>query len=246
MESLLKKTPKIHPRKDSNATYLVVYGKDVLGGLVKKGLVPGDKVKNQVGIPSRIKNKKKYQIGVLKGLVDTDGSIFVKMAQKSIRIGFQNHSLPLVEDFKEMCESLGIKTGKVTKYIRTDLKRNKKFNQYDVLIAGKFEVSKFIDIVKPQKWNDRADLLGLKLISLEDPQKRKNIERELKKYYPDERTHNTEEYKNLLKNLCKKQGCNVNKPSIIQSIEDAFTNKHRNQISIQGKKVVDDLKQKWT
>jgi len=245
MKSLLNKTPKIHPRKDSNATYLVVYGKDVVGGLVKKGLVPGDKVKNQVGIPPWINKKKNFQIGVLKGLADTDGSIFVKKAQKSIRIGFQNHSQPLVEDFKEMCESLDIKTGKVTKYIRTEQKKNKKFNQYDVLIAGKFEVSKFIDIVKPQKWEDRAELLGLTLVSLRDPQKRKNIERKLIKLYPDERTHYTEEYKNILKNLCKKQGYKVNNASVIQAIKNSLTNKHKNQINIQGEKLINDLKKRW-
>jgi len=245
MENLLNKTPKIHPRKDSNATYLVVYGKDVVGGLVKKGLVPGNKVRNQVGTPLWIKKRKEYQIGILKGLVDTDGSIFVKKAQKSIRIGFQNHSQPLVKDFKEMCESLDIKTGEVTKYIRVDPKRKKNIKQYDVLIAGKSEVSKFIDLVKPEKWKDRADLLGLKLISLEDPQKRKEIEKELINIYPDGRSHYTDDYKSLCKNLCKKQGYDINNQSIIQAIEDSLTNKNEKQISIQGKKVIDELKQRW-
>ena len=243
MEELLKKTPKIHPRKDSNATYLVVYGKDVVGGLVKKGLVPGDKVRNQVGIPGWVNKWKNYQIGSLRGLTDTDGSIFVKKAQKSIRIGFQNHSKPLVEGFKELCKRFDIKTGKVTEYLR--VKKDKKFKQYDLLVAGKFEVSKFIDIIKPKKWEYRAELLGLTLVSLEDPQKRKNIERELIKVYPDERTHYTEDYKNLLKNLCEQQGYNVNKASIIHAIEDSLTNKHLNQINQHGKKIIDDLKQKW-
>lgn len=105
MENLLNKTPKICPRKDSNASYLVVYGKDFVGSLVKKGLVPGDKVKNQVSIPQWINKRKEFPRGCLRGLTDTDGSIFIKKSQKSIRIGIQNHSKPLTENFKELCDS---------------------------------------------------------------------------------------------------------------------------------------------
>jgi len=245
MENIFNKTPKTMPHNDSNALDLIIYGKNNVGGLVKKGLIPGDKVKNQISTAPWISKKQEYKLGNLRGKADSDGSIFVKRAQKSIRIGFQNHSKPLVHDFKDLCESFDIKTGRVTTYIRTNPDKEKKYKQYDILVAAKSEVSKFLDIIKPKKWEYRAETLGLTLISLNDPQKRNAIEKELYKEYPDKRSHYTDEYKDLLKNLCKKHGYEVHKESIIKAIENAFTNKHTGNLSIHAKNLIDELKERW-
>ena len=112
------------------------------------------------------------------------------------------------------------------------------------MIAGKFEVSKFLDAIKPKKWEYRAKILGLTLISLKDHQKRIAIEREKYKIYPDKRIHYTHEYKDLLKHLCEKQGYEVNKESIIKEIENALTNQNKGELNIYGKNIINELKQR--
>ncbi len=242
MGCLLNKKSKICYHKGSNVTDLIIYSKNVVGGLIKKGLKPGNKVKNQVSIPHWIKIKNEYQRSGLRGLTDTDGSIFVKKAQKSIRIGFQNHSKSLVEDFKEICEYLDIKAGNMNSHLRANIEREKLYRSYEVLIAGKSGVSKFLDIIKPKRWEYRAETIGLTLTSLKDPQKRKAIENELNNIYPDKKVHYMDEFKDLLKHLCENQGYNTNKESIIKAIEEALTNKNTGKLSIHGKNVIDDLK----
>lgn len=214
--------------------------------MVRKGLIPGNKVENQVGVPRWVKNKVETKRGCLRGLTDTDGYIFVKKAQKSIRIGFQNHSLPLVEGFKELSESFNVQTGNVTSHLRiSPSNQNELLRTYEILIAGKPGVSKFIHTIKPHKWENRADLIGLTLITLQDPQKRSIIEKELAKVYPDKIAHNTKEYRVLLISLCHKQGYKTDKKSKIIAIENALTNKSKRELSIDGKKVIDDLKKRW-
>ena len=104
---------------------------DDMGDMIAFWYMPktGDKVKNQVYVPLWIKKEKvwiKYNqlewiskikpfvIACLRGLTDTDGSIYVDRFNKIIGIGFKNASLRLVKDFKSMCESLYIRTGKIT------------------------------------------------------------------------------------------------------------------------------------
>jgi len=246
MEELLNKTPLIRPKKDANVVNIEIHGKNIVGGLVKKGLIPGNKVENQISTAPWISKKEVYKIGNLRGNTDTDGSIFIKKAQKSIRIGFYNSSQPLVKNFKEMCESLNIRIGKVMTSLQTNPDHQERIHRrYEVLIAGKSGVSKFLDIIKPMRWEYRADLLGLTLVSLKNPEKREAIERDLYKAYPDKHVHYNDEYKELLKDLCKKEGYSVSNESIVRSIEDALTNKNTRELTVHGKRVIDDLKQKW-
>lgn len=63
-------------KKKGKAIRLVVYSKDLVQKLKNLGLETGNKTKNQVKVPERIKKDKKYSKKCLRGLIDTDGAIY--------------------------------------------------------------------------------------------------------------------------------------------------------------------------
>ena len=119
---------------------LVVYGKNVVEFLIKNGIFPGNKVKNQVDVPSWIKENNAYRISCLRGLFDTDGSFFIKKrdgCKTRIGITFRNYSRNLLANFRELCNNLCIKTTETGTAVN---------------IATVEDARKFIDIINPFKW----------------------------------------------------------------------------------------------
>ncbi|MFX1400454.1 MAG: LAGLIDADG family homing endonuclease, partial [Promethearchaeota archaeon] len=179
IENIFKITPRIEDRKKSAGTALIVENKAIVRGLIETGLQAGDKVENQVGVPKWVKMNKQNKIGCIRGLFDTDGSIYMRNNQNAIGINFKSGSHPLVKDFKEMCESLDIKTQKIPKpkiYINPDTEEE--FKAYQVTIEDKSQITKFINIIQPKKWEYRAEILGLALL-LSSELKGKNIVRSI-------------------------------------------------------------------
>jgi hypothetical protein len=179
--NIFSEEPKMHNRIDSKSIDLKIYKDQIIDFIITKGITTGDKVKNQISVPKWIKkdelwirnNQNKWElkykplvIGCLRGLVDTDGSIYVDHFNKIIGIGFKNASLPLVLDFKEMCHSLKIKTGKITESPYSSKKSNKIYIAYQVLIRAKNHVKKFLDLIKPKKWEFKKAKIEKVLISL--------------------------------------------------------------------------------
>lgn len=119
--------------------------------LIKAGLIPGNKVDNQVSVPKWILESEENMKGSLKGLFDTDGSISVNRVSKSIFLSFENGSKPLVNNFKDMCNLLSIQTGEITKRERFDERFGKISISYIVNIYKKSQVKKFLNIIKPEK-----------------------------------------------------------------------------------------------
>ncbi len=167
MQKVFKISPDLVPRKNSKSVDIKLYGDGLIETLKRLGLMTGDKVQNQVCVPQWIKkdqewierNKEewifKYSplvIRGLKGLVDTDGTIYVDKKNKSIGIGFRNASLPLIKDFKEMCRSLGISCGKITMSKTISKKTGKLLKGYQTLIRAKKDVKNFIITIEPMKW----------------------------------------------------------------------------------------------
>ncbi len=190
MQKMFKINPELFPRKDSKGIDLKLHGDGLIDTLEAKGLMTGNKVKNKVRVPPWIKKEKGWiennleewkskhkplVIRGLKGLVDTDGSIYVT-SYKTININFRNGSEPLVQDFKEMCDSLGIRTGKVSMNIST--KNGKQYKGYQVHIYSKEHVKNFIDIIKPEKWKIKKKAFEEKLkevgTTIEESLTRKN------------------------------------------------------------------------
>ncbi len=144
--------------------YLTIYSKKLVYELISLGLIPGNKVENQIKVPKWIKECKSYMIACLKGLFDTDGSIFPVIKEGAIKMNFKNGSLSLVEDFKEMTELFEIKTSKISSYSEITEKTNEFSITFILQIQARNQVKKFLDIINPMKWEYRKEYL-LKIIT---------------------------------------------------------------------------------
>lgn len=65
----------------------------------------GSKFKQQAAVPAWIKNSKTFSCHCLRGLLQTDGSIYCDRGY--IMVNFTNNILPLANDVKYMMEELG-------------------------------------------------------------------------------------------------------------------------------------------
>jgi intein/homing endonuclease len=120
-KSLLKDITKIEPKeydKNGKAIRIVVHSKEIVEKFKNLGLESGNKKENQVNVPRWIKKDENYSKSCLKGLIDTDGSIYqdCRDSKSYLRVQFKNHSNPLLNDFSNMCEKLDIKVVKGGKY----------------------------------------------------------------------------------------------------------------------------------
>ena len=136
-QSTIEMTPKEYSLKDSRAIQLKLHSKELVKRLTELGLQTGDKVENQVAVPSWIKDKEEYEKRCLRGLVDTDGCIYTQSRDSRTIVRFKNKSKPLLTDFKEMCRNLNIKPSNG--------------GEYSVQVASQTEVRKFIEKVEPIK-----------------------------------------------------------------------------------------------
>jgi len=162
--------PSEYNRIDEATVVLSLGTKERVQNLLKLGLKSGSKVANQVSVPKWIKrdfewiinNLEQWNIiyrprvlGCLRGLIDTDGCFYINHHKSSgytaVSLQFCNASRPLVEDFKDMCASIGIITSKVSEYTGTTEKGNK-YISFRTSTESKEKVWNFINLVKPMKW----------------------------------------------------------------------------------------------
>lgn len=95
---------------------LYCYSKSVFDNLVKFGLVPGNKLINNVRIPDWIFTNKRYIRACLRGLFDTDGSVFPKSTNKTFFQIEISSAIPNLRDsISESFEVLNIKPSKWSK-----------------------------------------------------------------------------------------------------------------------------------
>jgi hypothetical protein len=73
-----------------------------------------NKVKSQVSIPNWIFRNKKFMRRVLRGLFDTDGSVY--KLKFGTQISFCNHSRPLLTSVRKMLYLLGFSPSKISGY----------------------------------------------------------------------------------------------------------------------------------
>lgn len=100
----------------------------------------GSKLVQSVSIPDWIKTNHEYKINCLKGLIETDGSIYTDRIYRTIM--FTNASYNLAEDVLKIIISLGFKP-------RFYTVNNGKNPIYRIRIATK--VDEFLDLVKVEK-----------------------------------------------------------------------------------------------
>lgn len=141
VETLFKeisgREPSRYDSKNSKAINIYLYSKEFIERLNEIGLKSGNKTKNQVSVPDWIKQNKNYEKACLKGLIDTDGTIYKRKNDEYTVVQFKNASKPLLDDFREMCGDLGISTSKGG--YRT------------IQVASQPEVEKFLEQIDPIK-----------------------------------------------------------------------------------------------
>jgi hypothetical protein len=104
-------TPSQQTRK--NACIIIVSSIELVEFLCQKGLVGGNKVTHQVTLPLWIIERPDFAKACLRGLMDTDGSIY--RASHTIAgtkyehacLCFRNYSMPLLDSFHHILKSLG-------------------------------------------------------------------------------------------------------------------------------------------
>lgn len=111
--ALFGEFPKLTLKKRQNAINLFYNGEFLINYLIGIGLFVGNKVKLQVDVPDWIKFSKKYRIVCLRGLMDTDGGVFIHKYKingklyKYRKICFSNRSLPLLYFVRDVLKELG-------------------------------------------------------------------------------------------------------------------------------------------
>lgn len=134
--------PKILKRKDCNATAIYWNGIMLVKNLVNVGLKIGNKVKQQVDVPEWIKSNKKFKIECLRGLMDTDGGVFIhkyKVNNKYYyykKVCFTNRSVPLLKFVFNTLTEIGFKPKIILKV------ENKK-----VWLYNKDETIRYLELV---------------------------------------------------------------------------------------------------
>ena len=141
---------------------LTIYSLSIVNALLSVGIVSGNKVTNQVTIPEWIFEKREYVIECLKGLLDTDGSIYISKKSRHFRISFGSASKPLVFGFKKLCELIEINSSRP---IEAEAENTIEI-AWITQITKIEDVVNFINIINPIKWNDttRRSYWGYQLI----------------------------------------------------------------------------------
>lgn len=164
-----QKTLQVILRRKSIHYSLVEKGKRTRDN--KNGLIPGDKLKNQIGVPDFVFKNKKSVIRGLKGLFDTDGGITVNH-DKRIALNFENYSITLLNDFHKMCNLVEINSTLSKK-------------SYQVNITESKSVRKFLELVNPEKIKEpykRIWLAANILKKIAPVEIRKGIQKEIINY----------------------------------------------------------------
>lgn len=112
-KNLFGEIPRMNKRRTCNAITLSYNSESLVKYLVGIGLKTGNKVKQQVDVPNWIKLDNSYRIACLRGLMDTDGGVFIHKYEvrgkvyRYKKICFTNRSVPLLRFVKNVLEELG-------------------------------------------------------------------------------------------------------------------------------------------
>lgn len=121
----------IYFSKKRNLGYFNIYGKNYIEFMKSKGLKPGNKKKNNQGIPKWIIENKNYLRKCIRGLIDTDGSIhYISKNNLNLRIDYTSHIHKLLRDVRESFIVLGFNPSKIIKDRHFFLSSQKDVNKY--------------------------------------------------------------------------------------------------------------------
>jgi len=138
---LFKIRPSVYHSVKYSVKDIVISRSELVKYLHSLGLPIGNKVKQQFDIPDWIKINLKYQIACLRGLVDTDGSIYTHkyyVNGKSYsykKISFTTASAPLRNSVYEILKSLGF-CPRISHKVDVRLESQKDVKNYFVLVGS--------------------------------------------------------------------------------------------------------------
>ncbi len=211
ISTIFNKKPKSHNRKGIDGTYegkgirLHIYGVNIINFLVKLGLTVGHKIRNNAEVPNWVRNNRILIPFCIRGLFDTDGNIDIHTDTRSLVLRFVSASYLIANNFKDMCEKIGIKAN-INKQKNSDGYNKGKegeFYSWVVSIGSKDNVKKFFEIINPKRFLFRKKLIGMRLMILEDPIKKEIVaQREQETFTEDKKLiRQTKKYETFLENI---------------------------------------------
>ena len=146
IKSLIKKLFNVPIRTYCDKKYsrlvLTVSRSELVRFCVEKlGLSQGNKVKQQVDIPSWIKQNKSYLAACIRGLMDTEGCVFSHRYKVNGKIytykklSFKNNSIPLIKSVYNFLKDIGLNNPRIVK------------NFKEVRIENKEDVQKYFQLI---------------------------------------------------------------------------------------------------
>jgi len=132
LEDVFKIEPKLRKFKNKNCIYLVIQSKGVVDYLKTQGFFSGDKIRNQLTIPRWIQSNERFLRCCVRGLIDTDGSIYRLTPNwpNLTQIQFKNHNKTLLEDTRVALIKLGFNPSKIHDGNRFVLTRKDEIAKY--------------------------------------------------------------------------------------------------------------------
>lgn len=120
----------VNPKR--NERFVCLSSKELVEFLLKIGLRSGDKIKNQITIPEWILENDLFTKACLRGLIDTDGSIFRMSNQDPnlIRISFTNYNEKLLNDTRAAFLKLGYNPSKIINNKQFFISRQSEIKKY--------------------------------------------------------------------------------------------------------------------
>lgn len=115
LKRLFNITVATRKRPNQNTLVLVCSSTTLIDFLVKKGAVRGNKVLQQIDIPDWIKYNTEYRKCFVRGLVDTDGCLFIHRhivngrLHKNIGLCFTNYSKKLISSVATILKEFEVK-----------------------------------------------------------------------------------------------------------------------------------------
>ena len=141
--------------KKSRGRHLIISSKQLVNFFIETGLKNGNKIKNQSTIPPWIWKKKSFIKSCIRGLIDTDGSIF-RMSQKDfnlLRINFTNHNFTLLGDTRHAFIKLGFHPSKIINNRQFSISRQGEIKKYlkEIGFSNNKHKERLLSLVKTLK-----------------------------------------------------------------------------------------------
>lgn len=130
-EKVFNERGSVLKSKSINGCYFTLYGKRILEFIKSVGFLPGNKIRNNQGIPEWIRQDKELLKSCMRGLIDTDGSVhIISKNNKNIRIDFTSYIPRLLSDAREGLISLGFTPCKIVRSQHIFLSKQEEIKRY--------------------------------------------------------------------------------------------------------------------